>query len=70
MDSIVDSMKDHTSNPVDVIELNGVNEESIGELIFYYELLTSCMGVCLDINTYNQPGVEIGKKIFGEKFNK
>ena len=26
-------------------------------------LLTSAVGVMLDINTYDQPGVEIGKRI-------
>jgi glucose-6-phosphate isomerase len=27
------------------------------------------MGVLMKINTYNQPGVEIGKKIFSQKFS-
>ena len=54
--------------PVDSLVLASLCEESVGELIFYYELLTSCVGVLLQIDTYNQPGVEFGKKILREKF--
>ena len=53
--------------PVDEIILENVDEESIGKLIFYYELLTSLVGYLIDVNTYNQPGVELGKKILKEK---
>lgn len=54
--------------PTDSISLDAIYEESIGELIFYYELLTSCVGSLLQIDTYNQPGVEFGKKILRGKF--
>ena len=54
--------------PVDSLVLASLCEESVGELIFYYELLTSCVGVLLQIDTYNQPGVEFCKKILREKF--
>lgn len=54
---------------VDEIVLEKLNEESVGELISYYELLTSALGVLFEINTYNQPGVELGKKILKTKFN-
>ncbi len=54
--------------PVDSITLDNLNEESVGALIFYYELLTSCVGILLQIDTYSQPGVELGKKILREKF--
>ncbi|MBX7490797.1 glucose-6-phosphate isomerase [Helicobacter turcicus] len=54
--------------PVDSIILDTLNEQSVGALIFYYELLTSCVGILLQIDTYNQPGVEFGKKILREKF--
>ena len=54
--------------PTDSITLDLLCEESVGELIFYYELLTSCVGALLQIDTYNQPGVEFGKKILREKF--
>jgi glucose-6-phosphate isomerase len=31
-------------------------------MILYYELLTSVSGALLEINTYDQPGVELGKQ--------
>jgi glucose-6-phosphate isomerase len=49
--------------PVDKIVLTKLDEENIGKLIMYYELLTSCMGILFGINAYDQPAVEIGKKI-------
>lgn len=54
--------------PTDYIELDRLDERNVGELIMYYELLTSCVGKVLDINAYNQPGVELGKKILATKF--
>lgn len=54
----------------DLIELDALNEESIGALIFYFELLTSTAGAYFDINTYDQPGVESGKKKLFEKLSK
>ncbi|WP_104722396.1 glucose-6-phosphate isomerase [Helicobacter mesocricetorum] len=54
--------------PMDSITLERLCEESVGELIFYYELLTSCAGILLQVDTYNQPGVEFGKKVLREKF--
>lgn len=53
---------------VDSITYDKVDEENIGATIIYYELLTSICGVMLDINTYNQPGVELGKTILEKKF--
>jgi glucose-6-phosphate isomerase len=54
---------------VDEIEWISVDECSVGEMILYYELLTSTAGALLEINTYDQPGVEIGKKILQEYFS-
>jgi glucose-6-phosphate isomerase len=47
-----------------------VDAKSIGALIYYYELLTSLVGELLDVNTYDQPGVEVGKIILKEKLEK
>ncbi len=55
---------------VDLIEIDRLFEESVGYMIFYYELLTSLCGYFLGINTYDQPGVELGKRILKEKFAK
>jgi len=55
--------------PTDMIVLNQLNEQSLGYLIYYFELLTSLVGIIFEINTYDQPGVEVGKRILRGKFN-
>ena len=50
-------------------KLDKLSEKNIGILLSYYELLTSCVGAFLDINTYDQPGVEFGKKKLVKKFS-
>ncbi|WP_051420620.1 glucose-6-phosphate isomerase [Helicobacter pametensis] len=54
--------------PTDQIHIDYLCEESVGILIIYFELLTSCVGKILDINTYDQPGVEFGKKRLRDMF--
>jgi glucose-6-phosphate isomerase len=39
-----------------------VNEESLGQLILLSECLTVAIGIMLEIDPFNQPGVEAGKK--------
>ena len=58
----------HVGVNVDEITLDTLNEKNIGRLILYYELLTSLCGIILDVNTYDQPGVEMGKEILKDKF--
>jgi glucose-6-phosphate isomerase len=53
---------------VDEIVWKKIDEISVGEMIIYYELLTSISGALLDVNTYDQPGVEIGKEILASFF--
>lgn len=45
------------------IALRDLSEESIGALLAFYMDLTSLLGVYLEIDPYNQPGVELGKQI-------
>lgn len=59
------SLQQH-SIPIDTIELARIDEGCIGELMFYYQLLTSLVGILFDVNTYDQPAVEDGKKILKE----
>jgi glucose-6-phosphate isomerase len=54
----------------DFIKLDIINEENIGILIIYFELLTSLVGSMLKIDTYNQNGVECGKKILYSNLSK
>lgn len=56
--------------PVDLIEINELSEKSSGYLIYYFELLTSAIGVMLGINSYDQPGVERGKAILKNRLSK
>ncbi|MDP3301684.1 MAG: glucose-6-phosphate isomerase [Sulfuricurvum sp.] len=53
---------------VDDITWECIDELSVGKMIMYYELLTSAAGALLEINTYDQPGVEHGKKILEAYF--
>ncbi|MDP1784665.1 MAG: glucose-6-phosphate isomerase [Sulfuricurvum sp.] len=55
---------------VDEITWERIDEASVGEMILYYELLTSLAGSLLEINTYDQPGVEHGKQILEGYFSK
>ncbi len=53
------------------ITLPEVNAFTIGELLYLFELETAYCGAMLNINTFNQPGVEGGKNatyaLFGRK---
>jgi glucose-6-phosphate isomerase len=66
-DATIQSLVDQSIN-VDLITIDNLDEKSAGYMIFYYELLTSLVGAKLNINTYNQPGVEFGKVILQKKF--
>jgi len=68
-ESTIESLQKCRDIPIDKIILKSIEEYSIGEIIFYYELLTSCIGILLGVNTYNQPGVEAGKIILKSKLN-
>lgn len=54
--------------PTDHIEIDELCERSIGILVIYFELLTSCVGGIFNINSYDQPGVEFGKIRLREMF--
>lgn len=68
-DATIESLKSYQDIPIDVIELTQQDEQNIGELIMYFELLTSLTGSLLDVNTYDQPGVEYTKQILNKKLN-
>mgnify|MGYP003304293559 CR=1 FL=1 len=38
------------------------SEENIGALLFYFELTTALMAELMNVNGYDQPGVEMQKK--------
>ena len=45
----------------ETITLPEVNAYTIGELLYMFEVMTAFTGELLDIDTFNQPGVEEGK---------
>lgn len=55
--------------PVFKYILKTINEETIGELIYLFELQTALTGSFLNINAFDQPGVEAGKIIAKEILN-
>ncbi|MCJ7764827.1 MAG: glucose-6-phosphate isomerase [Thiovulaceae bacterium] len=66
-DSMIEALGSLDNIPLDVIEIESVNASEMGQLILYYELLTALAANMLDINAYDQPGVEMGKTILKEK---
>ncbi len=50
-----------SNRPNVTLRISEVNEESIGGLFFFFEAATAYAGELLDINAFNQPGVEAGK---------
>lgn len=48
--------------PNATIQLSKISPESMGALIMFFELVTGISGELYDINAYDQPGVEAGKK--------
>lgn len=49
------------SRPHCTIQLDGLNEESLGALYFFFSILTAFTGTLWQINPFDQPGVESGK---------
>lgn len=62
----IQSIKDLSDIPYDIITINKVDEFNIAKLMYSYQLLTSVVGKFVQIDTYNQPGVEAGKIILKE----
>jgi len=67
-DATIASVKAQKDIPCDVITISTVDEYNISKLMFMYQLMVSAIGQFLQINTYDQPGVENGKRIFKEGF--
>jgi glucose-6-phosphate isomerase len=61
--SVIEALKAEENIPIDSILIPRIDAQNIGALIFYYELLTSLVGELINVNTYNQPGVETAKII-------
>lgn len=66
------TMKAHGEGGVPCISvaLDRLDEENIGRMIYFYELVTAIYGYCLDVNPFDQPGVEDYKKAMYELLGK
>ena len=48
--------------PIGVIQVDSLDEASLGELIYFYERACAISGYLLGVNPFDQPGVESYKK--------
>ncbi len=62
-DATIKAINNLKDIPSDVITIERVDEYNIGKLMYSFQLLTSSVGKFVQINTYDQPGVELGKVI-------
>jgi glucose-6-phosphate isomerase len=62
-DATIKSVEEQKDIPCDVVTISTVDEYNIAKLMFSYQLMVSAIGQFLQINTYDQPGVEHGKII-------
>jgi len=66
-DATIESIEQLEDIPYDIVIIEKVDEYNIAKLMYSYQLLTSAIGKFVQIDTYNQPGVEAGKIILKEK---
>ena len=51
---------------VQTLELQDLGPKSIGYLLMFWQLVVACVGETIDVNTFDQPGVELGKRLAKE----
>lgn len=56
--------------PNETIYIPRRDEESLGSLIMFFEASVTMMGELLDVNAFDQPGVELSKKLMKQKFSR
>lgn len=69
-DATIDAIQASQGIPCDVITMDKQDEVNLAKLMFSFQLLTSIIGKFVQINTYDQPGVEAGKIILKEQLSK
>jgi len=68
-DSTYEAIMNESDIPCDKITIETINENNIAKLMYRFQLLTSSVGAFLQVNTYDQPAVELGKSILRNKFD-
>jgi len=66
-DATIKAIEELNDVPCDVVTIDKQDEKNLAKLMFGFQLLTSVIGKFVQINTYNQPGVEAGKIILKDK---
>ncbi|MBQ6294093.1 MAG: glucose-6-phosphate isomerase [Lachnospiraceae bacterium] len=58
------TMLAHTDGgvPVSMLHMDAINEKALGELFYFFEYACGISGYMLEVNPFNQPGVESYKK--------
>jgi len=51
-----------SQRPTLTVKFPQISPETVGQFLYLYEVAVSYMGGLLDINTYDQPAVELGKQ--------
>jgi glucose-6-phosphate isomerase len=69
-DATIKSVEAQKDIPCDVITISTIDEYNIAKLMFSYQLMVSTIGQFLQINTYDQPGVEHGKIFLKESLKR
>ena len=59
--SVAKARKTHT--PTNIITISKINEKNVGELIYFFMVSAAIGGYLLDVNPFNQPGVNRYKKL-------
>ena len=68
LDSTAEALANE-NRPCLTLEIEQLDEYHLGQLILFFELVTAIWGKLLCINPYDQPGVELGKKIIEKKYH-
>lgn len=56
--------------PSVLLELSELDAYSLGQLLYFFELATVYAGALWNINPFDQPGVELGKKLMFQKLGR
>ncbi|MEW6057139.1 MAG: glucose-6-phosphate isomerase [Bdellovibrionota bacterium] len=57
----------NNKRPYFTVSLPRLNANTLGQLLYFFEVLTAVAGYCLEIDPFDQPGVEEGKKLTQER---
>jgi glucose-6-phosphate isomerase len=60
----------HNQRPNATLILPRLNEYTVGQLLYYFEVACAYSGALYGINTYDQPGVELGKQLMYAQLGK